>query len=142
MSAYKYGREGNIIRMSDGASFPQFPGNRDYDEYALYSQGGGVTDPADVDLGFPSENQIDPAALVPQVVTMRQARLALLSAGKLSAVSAAIDSLPEPSRSVAQIEWEYSQEVRRDSDLVILLSRQLGLDGEQIDALFFSAVAL
>lgn len=78
-------------------------------------------------------------ALVPQAVSMRQARLALRDAGKLAAVDAAIDALPEPQRSEARIEWEYSTEVQRLNGFVAALGPALGLSSEQIDALFIAA---
>jgi len=83
-----------------------------------------------------------PAAVVPRAVTMRQARLALLGAGLLPTVATAIAALPEPQRSVATIEWEYSQEVHRDRALIQALGPLLGLTNTQIDALFTAAAAL
>ena len=83
-----------------------------------------------------------PAPLVPQVVTMRQARLALLGAGKLAAVEAAINGLPEPSKSAARIEWDYSNEVQRHNGLVPMLGPALGLTTAQIDQLFIAAGGL
>lgn len=84
-----------------------------------------------------------PAALpVPQVVTMRQARLALLAAGKLAAVSAAITGLPSPQKEEAQIEWEYSQAIERNRPFVLLLGPALGLSDAQLDTLFIAAAAL
>lgn len=78
----------------------------------------------------------------PEVATMRQARLALHRAGLLSTVDAAIAGLPEPGRTEAQIEWEYAQEVRRDSPLVSMLGAALELDDAKLDALFVDAVRL
>lgn len=77
--------------------------------------------------------------VVPQKVTMRQARLALLDADLLSSVDAAIESLDEPHRSAARIEWEYAQDVERHSPLTEMLGAALGLTGADIDALFFAA---
>lgn len=82
------------------------------------------------------------AAPVPRSVTMRQARLALLNAGLLSSVGAAIDAMSEPSRSAARIEWEYSNELQRENALVLALAPALGLTSEQVDVLFISARAL
>lgn len=76
------------------------------------------------------------------VVSMRQARLALLQAGKLSAVQAAINSLPSPQKEAASIEWEYSTEVRRDGPLVVQLTPALGLTAAQMDDLFALAATL
>jgi hypothetical protein len=79
---------------------------------------------------------------VPQSVTMRQARLALLGAGKLAEVDTAIAALSEPTRTAAQIEWEYSNEVQRSNGIVSQLGPALGLTEAQIDALFVAAAAL
>ena len=79
---------------------------------------------------------------VPAEVTMRQARLALLGAGKLAAVDAAIASMPEPQKSAARIEWEYSGAVQRHNGFVAALGPALGLSEAQIDALFIAASKL
>lgn len=75
-------------------------------------------------------------------VSMRQARLALLGAGKLAAVDAALGSLPSPLKEAAQIEWEYAATVRRDSPLIAQLGPALGMDDAAIDALFEAAAVL
>ena len=80
--------------------------------------------------------------VIPQEVTMRQARLALHAAGKLTAVNAAIAALPDPPKTAALIEWEYSSTVRRDSQFVALLGPALGLDAAGLDALFVAAAKL
>ena len=80
--------------------------------------------------------------VVPQAVTMRQARLALLGAGLLSQVDAAIASLPSPQKEAAQIEWEYAAVVQRNSGLVPAMAQALGMTEAQIDALFFLAATL
>ena len=79
---------------------------------------------------------------VPSEVTMRQARLALLAAGKLSGVDAAIASMPEPDKTAASIEWEYSNALQRSSPFVSQLGAALGLDDAGIDALFIAAAKL
>lgn len=81
-------------------------------------------------------------AVVPQAVTMRQARLALLAAGLLPAVSTALAALPSPQKEAAQIEWEYSTEVQRHRPLVQALGPALGLDDAALDALFIEASQL
>ncbi len=82
-----------------------------------------------------------PAEVVP-TVTMRQARRALLAAGKLALVQPAIDALPEPDKSVAHITWEYSTEVQRTNPFVLSLAPALGLDDAGLDALFAAAAVL
>ena len=76
------------------------------------------------------------------IITMRQARLALHDAGLLASVSAAIDAMPEPDKTKAQIEWEYASEVNKNSAWVASLSAALGLNDEQLTELFNSAAAL
>lgn len=83
-----------------------------------------------------------PASIVPIAVTMRQARLALLQAGKLSAVNSAISSMQGEQGEAARIEWEFSSEVRRNQALVVQLEPVLGMTHEQIDQLFITAAGL
>jgi hypothetical protein len=79
---------------------------------------------------------------VPQSVTMRQARLALLGAGVLATVNAAIASMPGDQGEAARIEWEYARDVLRDSPLIGGLMPALGMTEQQIDQLFIAAAAL
>lgn len=79
---------------------------------------------------------------VPQIVTMRQACVALHDAGLLTAVEAAIDAMDEPERTVASINWLRAREVRRDNALVQQLSAVLDLDDAALDALFVAAAAV
>ena len=81
-------------------------------------------------------------AKVPASVTMRQGRLALLAAGKLAQVDAAIASLPEPQKSAALIEWNFSNELQRGNAFVATLGAALGLSDAQVDQLFITAAAL
>lgn len=80
-----------------------------------------------------------PPAPIPQVVTMRQARLALLAAGLLDDVETALSSLEGAEGQAARIEWDYSSEVHRNKPFVSMLGVQLGLTEEQIDDLFVAA---
>jgi len=83
-----------------------------------------------------------PVIIVPQEITMRQARLALLDIGLLSNVTTAINSLPEPDKTKAQIEWEYSNALQRDNSFVAVLGAALGLSSQDIDNLFITAKGL
>ena len=73
---------------------------------------------------------------------MRQARLALLAAGLLDDVEAAIAGMDEPAKTAAQIEWEYSNALERDNALVAVLGPALGLSTNQVDDLFRAAAQL
>lgn len=80
---------------------------------------------------------------VPQTVTRRQARQALLMAELLDDVQPAIDAIPDPvQRRMAQIEWEDSLEFVRTRPLVIQIGAALGLDEAGLDQMFVTAAGL
>ena len=80
--------------------------------------------------------------LVPPSVTMRQARLALLKVGKLSAVNTAIANMTGAAGEAARIEWDFSNEVQRNQPLVAALSQVLEMSDTQLDDLFIMASEL
>lgn len=80
--------------------------------------------------------------IVPDKVTMRQARLALLGAGLLDDVEAALEAFPGVDGQAARIEWNYSSEVHRNKPFVLILGAQLNLDDEQLDQLFITAAGI
>lgn len=124
--AYKLTRFDSIIRLSDNACIPQDERNTDYKEYLRWLEAGNTPQPA------------DPEPVPVQIVTMRQARLALHDAGKLAAIDAAVAQIGGS----AQIEWEYATEVRRDWPLVAQVAAGVGMSSEQLDALFEQASKL
>jgi hypothetical protein len=67
------------------------------------------------------------------VISMRQARLQLLSMNLLDAVNAQISAMSQ----AAQIEWEYATEVQRSNPLVSALQSALSMTDSDMD-LFFS----
>ena len=75
---------------------------------------------------------------VPQQVTMRQARLALLSAGLLDDVEMVIAAAGRE----AQLEWEYAAAVDRSNPAVAIVQQQKALTDAQIDDLFREAAKL
>lgn len=118
----------NIVEASDGFSV-------------------GIECPAGAGIGWVRVDGVwgPPAptpTAVPSAVTMRQARLALLGAGLLDDVDAAINALPSPQKEAARIEWEYSQEVQRHNGFVSVLAPMLGMTAAQTDNLFIGAAQL
>lgn len=118
----------NIVEASDGFSV-------------------GIECPSGAGIGWARVDGVwgppaPPSPVVPKSVTMRQARLALLGAGLLDDVEAAIAALPSPQKEAAKIEWEYSQEVQRHNSFVSVLAPMLGMTVEQTDALFIGAAQL
>jgi len=88
-------------------------------------------------------NDLPPVVpVIPHEVTMRQARLALLQAGKLAIVEAAIAAMPSPQKEAAQIEWEYSNSVLRTNQLILALAPAFGMSEEDMDQLFVFASTL
>lgn len=73
---------------------------------------------------------------------MRQAKLALLAAGHLAAVDAAIAAMPEPQRSAARIEFDSAGTVARDHASTALIGAAAGLNETQIDELFAAAALI
>jgi len=82
-------------------------------------------------------------ARIPRSVTMRQGRLALLQAGYLAQVNAAIQGIEDPvQKAAAEIEWEYAQTIDRDSTFTQALAAQLGLTDLDLNNLFTLASTL
>ena len=76
------------------------------------------------------------------VVTMRQARLALSQAGKLTMVNEAIAVMDEPDKTTVSIEWEYGSTVERVSPWIDAMATALGMTGVEMDELFELAATL
>ncbi len=118
----------NITRLSDNALIPPNPANRDYAQYLVWVAAGNTPEPADV-----------PTVIVPQSVTRRQGRLALLEVDKLDQVEAFIDAIVDPiERRAAQIEYEADTWDRGNPRLQSLWTGMGGTEAE-LDALFVSA---
>ena len=79
----------------------------------------------------------EPIIIIPQVITMRQARLQLLEVGLLDDVEALV-ALDRKS----QIEWEYASEVYMQSPLIEAAKGALNLTDAQIDNMFVEASKL
>ena len=79
----------------------------------------------------------EPVVIIPKVITMRQARLQLLEDELLDDVEVLI-SVDKKS----QIEWEYANEVYRQSPLIEAIKGALSLTEEQIDTMFLKASKL
>ena len=80
---------------------------------------------------------------IPKVISMRQARLALLQAGLLDDVEAAIAAIPDAmAKRAAEIEWEFANEVSRNSAFMVQMAQTLGLTNTEVDDLFKAAVIL
>lgn len=96
-----------------------------------------IDDGQAVPSGATQPPSIDPNT-VPQVVTRRQALLALLAAGKLDQVEAVVAGSPRE----AQIAWEAAGTFERNSPLIAALAPQVGFTDADVDNLFIEAAKL
>lgn len=70
-------------------------------------------------------------------VTPRQIRQALILSGvSISQIDSALDSFPEPIKSLAKTEWEYSNSFQRTRPLVASVGQMLGWTSQQVDNLW------
>ena len=119
--------QNSIIRLADNAYIPNDERNTDYQAYLAWVSEGNAPLPADVTT-----------SVIPSIVSMRQARLALLQAGLLSTVNAAIAAGGDADK----IEWEYAADVDRNSPLVQNMKAGLNLSDADLDNLFTLAASL
>ena len=76
-------------------------------------------------------------------VSARQIRTAMVLSGmSIATTEAAIDSLPEPTKTVARIAWDHSNLYYRDNKLVVALAPTVGLSVSQLDDLWALAKTL
>lgn len=107
---------------------------------AAYMVGGDVVlidEGAPVPPGALPPPPTDPN-VIPQIVTRRQALLALLAAGKLDAVELQIQNAPR----AVQIAWSAASTFERTNPLIEALAPDLGLAPADIDTLFIEAAKL
>jgi hypothetical protein len=76
-------------------------------------------------------------------VTPRQMRQAMILSGiSIPSIEAAIQTLPEPNRSLAQVEWEYSIAFKRSNPLVAMIGVVVGKTPAEIDSLWLLAATI
>lgn len=96
----------------------------------------------------PTAAEIDAAMLLPETTPVPQevARWALkelcLVRGHASAIEAALDSLPDPPRTVARNRWENKDTISRGSPIISAMQALLGWSSAYVDELFRAAAAL
>ena len=113
--------------------------------WANYPNHGFLTRTDVLALGI-SESDIDIADglykkfTVPDSVTSRQLRLALLDNGILTDVDTAINAITNTTvKTSTLIEWDYAQSIARYNSLVLNVISSLGKTEDQLDDIFIKA---
>lgn len=132
MKTYYIGQFGevrfkDVDRDADGAlAAPE----RDA-EYQAWLSEGNTPEPAAV-----------PPPIVPQSVSMRQGREALIRRGYFAAVNNHIMGMAGIDGEIARNEWEMSQVIERNRPLTLAMAQLIGLSAEGMDELFTYASTL
>lgn len=75
-------------------------------------------------------------------VPMWKLRAVLSFSNLLAPLEAAIDTLPEPNKTIAMAAWNYGNFILRSSSFVIAIQQMLQLTNDQTDNLFIQAEQL
>ena len=134
MKQYAIVDDGNFVEFRDFDVVPVLPGKPYRKFYEVVRETG--TPPFEgVENGKWMIRTAPVEPSVPQYVTARQARLALLQVGLLSNVASVIAN----SSTEVQITWEYATEWDRKDPYIISIGTNLGLSNTEIDQLFIVA---
>jgi len=95
--------------------------------------------PVDDAINLPRASTPEP---VPEAITPRQLRLALLRRGLLTNVESTVNALPEPQRTGALIEWEYSSHFLRTHPMVAAIAGALQISAETLDEIFVEGAGI
>ena len=117
-----------VISLDTNTFIPA--GHYMWNGYQSWLAAGNIPEPADVIV----TSQITS-------VTMRQARLQLLSMGKLTIVSDAISALTGDVGAKAQIEWEYASTIDMSDPTTLAIITMLSFSVDEVNA-FFTAASL
>jgi hypothetical protein len=79
---------------------------------------------------------------VPQEVAMNKARKALILAGLIEQVEAAVEAAPGQEGDLIRADWQYATGMKRQAPFVLAMADAIGLTSEQVDQLFIQAAAL
>lgn len=80
--------------------------------------------------------------LVPQQVSMWALREAVMIAGEMTAITNALNALPEPQKSIGWNRWEYKENIVRDSPIITMLQQELGWTNSHVDDLYRAAQSI
>ncbi len=119
-------------RVIQSTGFVEFADEADANNYAA-ENGGTVESVSEDDVVVQN---------IPDV-TPRQIRQALILSGiSMQSITDALNSLSEPTKSLALAEWEYSISFQRSRPLVASVGQMLGWTSQQLDDLWLYAGTL
>src|SRR5262245_25913536 len=111
MADYRYNAFGGVVRISDEATIPEDPRNRDYQALLLYLEAGNSIDPF---VPLQPRRMIDKARIVDR----------LIEAGKLGAARAALDAQTLEVRE----KWNARTSIYADDPTALALLKAIGAD--------------
>lgn len=79
---------------------------------------------------------------VPSQVAMWALRESVMFAGEMSAITNALNSLPEPEKAIAWNRWEYKETIVRNSPIILQLQSMLGWSDSFVDTLYKNAAEI
>jgi hypothetical protein len=79
---------------------------------------------------------------VPREIPNWRAKAVLATMGKLAAIETAIESLPDPERTIVSLAWGGDAKLARRGKTVLDLASALGPSSDEVDALFIAAEAI
>ena len=125
-----------IIASSSVSDFTA--ASTDTSDGRIFIWGGSIASQAGLDAVIAAH--AGPSS-VPQLVSPRQIRLALITSGiPLSSIDAIMDTLPEPDKSLAKVSWEFAIEIDRLDPLIAQVGGALELTEQQVDDIFKLAI--
>ena len=118
----------------DGVEAPQ---QKETESGTIYNYNSEANHDMLISDGYELSNEVQ--KVVPQQITMRQTKLALLAKGMLITIENIIDNMDDKS---VEIEWEYSAVTERNSPFVAQMCGILEISEEEADDLFIYASTL
>jgi hypothetical protein len=79
---------------------------------------------------------------VPSQVAMWALRESVMFAGEMSAITNALNSLPEAEKAIAWNRWEYKESIVRNSPIILQLQSMLGWSDSFVDTLYKNAAEI
>ena len=135
IKSVKISGQGYAVDYGDGVIWSVSVDGCGYDKVKIWLAEGNTPEPEFTDEEL--AQQLEDAK--PKIVTMRQARLALLQSGLLQTVQ---DAIANGTDEAMKIEWEYATEVKRDWGSLVTLTTTLGMTSQELDNLFQLASTL